>query len=83
MSTEQDEDIKRVEGVAKALMEHYDSVQIFVTRQDGYEQTTMELKAGYGNFYARLGQIQTWLTRQDEEARNYQRSLHDDDEEDN
>ena len=58
-----DRDEKMVERCCAQLMEHFDSVQIFVTRHEG--DITMSGATGHGNFYARYGQVQEWLCRQD------------------
>lgn len=57
------------EAVAK-LLEHFDSVKIFVTRHDGDKQATDSYDAGGGNLYAQLGQIHEYLAYQDQYARD-------------
>lgn len=42
------------------LMEHFDSVQIFVNKVVG--KGTRHISRGTGNWFARKGQIQHWLT---------------------
>jgi hypothetical protein len=52
------------------LMEHFDSVRIFVTlHSDDGSKDTKQLDQGDGNFYAQLGQVHEWLDIQ----REYQR----------
>ena len=57
------------------LGEHFDSVQVFVTRYepDSVESSTMELFDGSGNWLTRYGQIKEWVLRREaimaEEAR--------------
>lgn len=50
-----------------ALMEHFDTVQIFVTR---HEQAaldgTVNVAYGAGNWFARRGQVGHWCMKQDE-----------------
>jgi hypothetical protein len=58
------------ESVAK-LLEHFDSIRIFVTRHNGQESETESYDSGGGNLYAQLGQIQEWLTFQDQYARSF------------
>jgi hypothetical protein len=41
------------------LMLHFDTAQVFVSRQDG--STTVGGGFGRGNHYARRGQVQEWL----------------------
>jgi hypothetical protein len=48
--------------------EHFDTVQIFVTRYDA-EEGTINAHQGAGNWFARVGQVQAWLQKRDEEAR--------------
>ena len=48
-----------VKRVAEQLGEHFDVVQIFV--QTDSPDTTTPYQAGYGNMYARAGQIERWL----------------------
>ena len=46
------------------LSEHFDTVQIFVTRHISNEKGTVQCNAGSGNFFARFGQVQFWLEDQ-------------------
>lgn len=48
-----------VDKAVTALMGHFDAVQIMVTREDG--DSTMYCGRGKGNYYARLGMVQTWI----------------------
>ena len=41
------------------LRTHFDSVQIFVSRQDG--DRTVAGDFGWGNFFTRMGQVTHWL----------------------
>ena len=52
---------------ASAIVEHFDSVQILATREDG--GSTRSYAAGRGNYYARRGSVEEWLTREQEETR--------------
>lgn len=63
--------VEMVDQAAAKLAEHFDSVQIFVTRQCGGEEQTWSYEAGKGNFYARLGQVQEFVCVQDQFQRNY------------
>lgn len=49
------------------LMEHFDTVQVVVTRRanDG----TIIAAEDSGNFYARVGSVHRWLTMEDEQCR--------------
>lgn len=42
------------------LGEHFDSVRIFATKQDG--ENTLALNPGCGNHYASLGHVSEWLS---------------------
>lgn len=68
-----DTDQKMVNEMRDWLLEHFDSVQIMVTRQNGGERKTGSYECGGGNFYARLGQIQEWISIQDEYQRDWAR----------
>jgi len=61
------------DAVAK-LMEHFETVQIFVTRHDSHVGTGACTR-GDGNFYARMGQVRDWIDREHEasldEVRSY------------
>jgi len=48
-----------IKRVAEELGEHFDVVQIFV--QTDSPEKTVPFQAGYGNMYARVGQIERWL----------------------
>ena len=56
---------ERVQKAAADLGEFADAVQIFVNIQRGDSHTTVSYDFGVGNWYARKGQINEWLTMQD------------------
>lgn len=62
---------KMVDDVRDKLLEHYDSVRIFVTRHDGNSEDTASYTVGGGNFYAQLGQVAEFLSIQDQHQRNH------------
>jgi hypothetical protein len=62
--SEQEEQIVR-EAKGK-LLEHFDSVRIFVTRHGGPKSQTSYFDSGGGNFLAQLGQVRMWLMMQEE-----------------
>ena len=65
MSAESDQ----VNKLVAELGEHYDTVQVFVTRHESGEQRgTVHAEAGLGNWYARYGQIKEWVVRQESRA---------------
>ncbi len=73
--SEQDQDQQIVAKAVDQLGEHFDSVQVFVTRYEpnGGDQTSTQLNCGSGNWLTRYGHIKDWLLRQEaiaaEEAR--------------
>lgn len=60
---------KRVRDAVTLLAEHVDTVQVFVTFHAEDGASTACYECGRGNFYARQGQVDEWLTFQ----REYQR----------
>lgn len=64
-------DIKRLDLICGQLMEHYDTVQIFVSKHEG--ELTCTLNRGRGHWYARYGQIQQWIERCNEQERDQTR----------
>lgn len=82
MSDQQkDEDIARVRKVVDDLAEHFDSVQIFVSRNTGEPNgNTRTYQYGTGNWYARYGQVKIWTERSEEFERAHERKqIKDDD----
>jgi hypothetical protein len=43
------------------LMEHFDTVQIVVTRHNKLDETTEMMTKGKGNLYARFSSVDAWL----------------------
>jgi hypothetical protein len=62
---EQDRDIEMVKGHCARLAEHFDAVQIFVTRPS--EDGTVTCQWGSGNWYARYGQVKAWVIGEEKE----------------
>lgn len=68
--SQSDEDINRVKQACISLGDHFDSVQIFVSRhEEGEEHGTVNINFGSGNWFTRRGQIMEWVIKQDETAR--------------
>lgn len=66
----QTEDRARVHEHLNALSEHFDSVQIFVTRHEsGRLDGTIRCELGAGNWFARYGQVKDWVTYTEERTR--------------
>lgn len=66
---ENDADLERVKASCLKLSEHFDSVQIFVTKHAPEQQGTVRMAYGSGNYFARFGKIIHWLTKEKEAAR--------------
>lgn len=72
MSEPDNEDLVRVKAALTQLGEHFDSVQVFVTRHEaGVEDGTMHIGIGAGNFFTRYGQVQQWLIANDQNGREF------------
>lgn len=81
-----DERIEIIRSHVARLLEHFDSVEIFVTRQDEESEATDAFNLGGGNLYARIGQIRQWLMMEDDRVHEHRermdREAEDEDEED-
>lgn len=65
MSAE-DQEMQRVKDACNVLIEHFDTVQIFVTRYAPEEDCgTVNINYGAGNWFARYGQVCEWLVKQE------------------
>jgi len=60
---------KMVEDSADRLMEHFDSVRIFVTVHRGDKESTKGITKGRGNYYAQIGQVREFIIRDDKQTR--------------
>ncbi len=67
--SEQDSDLKLVDKAIQDLSEHFDSVQIFVSRHLNDDEGTATVAKGSGNWYARWGQTWRWVQTEDEYER--------------
>lgn len=54
-------DEKIVNAAVADLLRHFDTVQIFVTRQEPGNAGTVGFSDGLGNWYARMGQVRQWV----------------------
>lgn len=66
-----EESQKMVKEAVGKLLEHFDSVQIFVTHHNGDSDQTEAFESGGGNFFARMGQIHEWVSIQDQYQREW------------
>jgi hypothetical protein len=57
------DDLKRVNEALNVLGEHFDSVHVFATRHESGELNgTIRISRGTGNYFARYGQIKSWVS---------------------
>lgn len=64
---------ERVRQVAKDLAEHFDAVEILVSRHDS--DGTRTISKGAGNWHARLGLIREWTLNVEEQIRQEGREI--------
>lgn len=63
-------DVEMLRNACEALGDHFDSVQIFVTRHMPAEADgTRIVNYGSGNWFARYGQVRHWVIEHEEQAR--------------
>ena len=60
-----DPDLTIVDQAIRTLSEHFDAVQVFATRYEGGKKTTIRVVQGEGNYWARKGMVEGWITEQD------------------
>lgn len=80
LSESEEIDLNRIKEAAMVLGEHYDTVQIFVTRHESETEDsggTMNANYGVGNWFARYGFVRDWCVRQDEQTRIHYRKSDD------
>lgn len=61
--------VTKITSAVELLNEHFDTVHIFCTLHENTEDGTRAFNVGRGNWYARIGHINEWLTEGDENAR--------------
>jgi hypothetical protein len=65
------DDESRLTKAIQTLSEHFDTVQLFVTRHEpGALDGTVSACRGTGNWYARIGYVKEWIIQHDGEAHN-------------
>ena len=70
--------VKMLDEHCHRLMEHFDSVQIFVTRnEEARMDGTFLVNRGAGNWLCRYGQIREWLIFEEEKIRQAARPVAD------
>ena len=65
MPQEDSAEIQALNRARDALGEHWESVQIVVSRHDVSTGETITRASGSGNFHARLGSVRTWVNEMD------------------
>lgn len=61
MTEDEKQELRKIaQQAVDQLGEHFDSVRVFVTKQDG--ENTLAFNPGCGNHYASLGHVSEWLT---------------------
>lgn len=73
-----DDKLEIIKRHVAALMEHFDSVQVFCTKEHAEEESTGSWCWGKGNWFARYGQAHEWLKKT--EARSAKEVAQEDDE---
>ena len=56
---------KLVEEAVDRLAEHFDSVRIIATKDDGPGGTSRHITRGAGSYYAQIGSVRNWLISED------------------
>ena len=62
-----DADLVLVRKACESLVEHFDSVQIFVTRHEPSSGGTIRSSQGLGDWYARFGHVYCWVKAQEQD----------------
>ena len=72
--TKEDADMLALKQHVSQLMNRFDTVHIFATRNEPVEsQGTITATWGEGNYFTRYGQIRCWTVKQDERSRMEER----------
>lgn len=66
---EDEDDMERVKVAVANLGEHFDTVQVFVTKMRDDGRSTIRMEWGAGNWFARYGHVGYWMEREKEAAR--------------
>ena len=61
---------QKLQGIVKAhcgaLLEHFDSVQIFTVKNNKDEKLSTSFHWGSGNYFSRYGQVKQWVIGEEE-----------------
>jgi hypothetical protein len=76
--SDKEADVELVRKHVQALGEHFDTVQILVTRHMPAEKNgTVSIEQGSGNWFARRGQARDFVINGDEHVREHARRNHE------
>lgn len=64
MEKEEEALIESVNNALSKIMEHADSVQVFVTKLKDDGSGTFFMSKGAGNYFSRYGQVDSWVRRE-------------------
>ena len=81
MDNQKSPDEQFLDKALDVLREHFDTVQIFATRHEASQNGTLHFDCGFGNYYARIGQLDIWLREQRESSSDIYEFLGDIDDE--
>lgn len=81
MDNQKSPDEQYLDKALDVLREHFDTVQIFATRHEASQNGTLHFDCGFGNYYARIGQLDIWLREQKENSSDIYEFLGDIDDE--
>lgn len=70
LSAQAQSDLSQLKLATTQLGEHFDTVQIFVTRYEPAEDGgTTNIHYGTGNWFARFGHVRDWIVKREEDAK--------------
>jgi hypothetical protein len=75
---QEERELEIVKKHAIQLLEHFENVQIFVSKYDS-EEGTVSVTYGEGNWFSRLGQVKEFVTKSNERLRKSVREEEEDD----
>lgn len=76
---EAEEAVKILDRHVNQLMEHFESVQIFVSKHRPNKDSTLVVQRGDGNWFARYGQVRAWMVREEKDFDSERDGDEDDD----
>lgn len=71
---EENADLEIIQRAIDLIGERFDTIQIFTTRYESEKDGgTINVQKGTGNWFARYGQVKTWIVKVDEDLREVAR----------